>query len=124
METINDAINQISQLGSKLNGLSGFSLTVLFCLLLGFVIKLIPTIPNSRIPTVIMFAGMLLGMLLADPRADELPFRVWLMKNAVIGGLAGGVAWFIHANRHKIPILKQIVGYFTEDQKKKKKEKP
>lgn len=108
-------IDQISKFGAGLFGVSGFTLTVLFCFLLGFALKRLSFVPNSRIPTIIIFTGMLLGVLLADTLTPPMHFRLWLVKNGVIGGLAGGVSWFIHANRMKIPILKTIIAKFTTD---------
>ena len=97
MENINETIDKISKFGSSLYGLSGFALTVVFCLVAGFVLKRYKHFPNEAIPAAVVFIGMLACVLLADPLTDSLPFRIWLTKNAVIGGIGGFVAWVLHA---------------------------
>ena len=50
-------------------------------------------------------------MLIADPRADDFPIRIWLVKNFLVGVIIAGSAWTFH-NRllkrieEKIPFLK------------------
>lgn len=124
MEKLNDSLNFISKLGDGLNGLSGFALTVLACLTVGFVVKKwFALVPNERIPTIVIFVGALLNVALAEARPETYPLRVWIVRNAIVGGLAGWLAWGIHTYRSIIPgfdlLMAQVGGKEKENLEKK-----
>lgn len=105
LEQINSIIDWVSKFGTHLMGLSGFTLTMCFCWMGGFFLKKTEWIPKNRIPTVLIFSGMFLGVMLADTMTPPMYFRLWLAKNAIVGGLAGGTAWFLHHYRKAIILL-------------------
>lgn len=89
-------IERVSEWLSKLYGLPGYACVLVFCVILGYILKSSKRFPNDGIPLVLFLAGMIFNSLIADPLADSLSLRVWLVKNAVIGGIIGGMAWVAH----------------------------
>lgn len=110
METLNSLLTQLVDLLARLGGLPGFAMVFLFCLVTGFVLKRISRFPNNGIPVAVVLAGMVLNSLIADPRTDALPFRVWIVKNILFGGIIGFLAWLAHNQRRRIPIVKNFIG--------------
>lgn len=93
--TFLDSINTTSEWLSKLYGLPGYVLVFLICLGIGYMLKQ-SRFPNDGIPVAVFLCGISLNMLIADPMADNFTIRVWLVKNGVIGGIIGTVAWLAH----------------------------
>ena len=112
IEAFNEFLTQLVEVLAKLNGLPGFALVFLLCLGFGFLLKTISRFPNEAIPLAVVLMGAIFNTLLADPKADTLPFRLWLFKNVVVGALVGLAAWGVHHNRTRIPLLKK---FFEEE---------
>ena len=93
---------------SKLYGLPGGVLVLVSCIAFGYLLKLVPAkwFPNAGIPVAVILWGCAFNMLMADPRADALPIRVWIGKNFLIGLIIGVIAWMIH---------NKIIKRFTKD---------
>ena len=83
---------------SKLYGLPGSVLVLVSCIFFGYVLKLLPKrwFPNAGIPVAVILWGCAFNMLMADPCADALPIRVWIVKNFLIGLIIGVAAWLVH----------------------------
>ena len=83
---------------SKLYGLPGGMLVLLSCIAFGYLLKFVPKkwFPNAGISVAVILWGCAFNMLIADPRADALPIRIWVVKNLLIGLIIGVVAWMVH----------------------------
>lgn len=113
MDTVNEILETIVKFLSGLNGLPGFVLIYLLCLGFGFLLKKISRFPNDAIPVVIVLIGAILNMLIAEANDEtKTPFRIWLVRNFVLGCLYGLLAWATHANRRRIPLVKR---FFAQD---------
>lgn len=115
IQAVNDALEGIVKVGSKLKGAPGYVLVFIICLGTGFLFKRAKWFAqNGAIPYLVVASGMIWNVLLADPfAADRLPFRLWLFSNAAFGAVIGLIAWGIHYNRRRIPILKM---FFKDDE--------
>lgn len=105
METLKTAIEWIAKLESLPAGL----LTIIACIALGYILKLVPEVPNKRIPLVNFIFGSLLYMFLAPYPAinplivsDHVPVTARL-RAFVVGLILSAVAWIIHAQ-----VLKRV----------------
>lgn len=113
MDTINDYLDQGTQLLGKLNGLPGYMLVLLSCFAVGFIIKRwAKRIPNESIPTVVALWGAVFNSVIADPCADTVPFRIWLVKNALVGFIIGVIAFSSHRYVWK-PLLRKLAKRFA-----------
>ena len=83
---------------SKLYGLPGGMLVLISCIAFGYLLKFVPKqwFPNQGIPLAVILWGCTFNMLIADPRADSLPIRIWVVKNLLIGLIIGVAAWMVH----------------------------
>lgn len=111
-DTLNETLKFITDTLGQLYGLPGYVLVYLLCLGLGFALKKSKWFPNEGIPLTIILVGAVFTCLIADPRGDTLPLRVWIVKNVVFGALIGIAAWATHANRRRIPFIKR---FFKDD---------
>ncbi len=114
MNELNDAITKMVDILGRLNGLPGYALVFLLCLGMGFLLKTVTRFPNDAIPLAVVLMGAIFNSLIADTKADNIPFRLWIFKNAIVGAIVGLCAWGIHKNRYRIPILKNF--FKPEDQ--------
>lgn len=75
----------------------GYVLVAATCIIFGYALRLVKKFPNEGIP----FACVLIGMILT-PLVDEAEgvtkatFRIWLLRNIMIGGIVGAIAWGAH----------------------------
>lgn len=111
MEWLDTYLTEASDLLGKLYGIPGGVLVLISCLVIGYVLRVIRRFPNSAIPLVVILWGPVFNMLIADPKADTFPLRLWLVKNFLVGVVLGGVAWTIHNKalkklEEKLPFLK------------------
>lgn len=76
----------------KLGGMPGYMLVFLLCI--GFTkgLRSLPKFPNGGVWLSILLFGSVLNSVIADPMADSLTLRVWLVKNATVGGIVGCAA--------------------------------
>jgi len=74
-------------------------LIFIFCIVASYMLVWIPAINNKWIPGIILAIGIG-GFMLAAPRG-ELPLRIWVVKNFIMGFIIAGAAWFIHNRRLK-----------------------
>jgi len=89
-------------------------LAVLAALFVGYVLKLIPSFPNQRIPllTISVSAGAYLFLCVppADAHADKASFFRYLIATLILGCVIGMFAWLFHAQllkriEQKIPFV-------------------
>lgn len=111
-------IEDISQFLGKLWGLPGYVLVLLFAAVSCRVLRNIKSFPNDGIPVVAVLIGMVLNGLIADPASDSLSYRQWIVKNAVVGGIIGYIAFFAHDRW-----LRSVSFLDSNGQKKHKKPK-
>lgn len=109
IEMLDSTLKQVTDLLGKLYGLPGYVSVFLFCLAFGYALKRSKWCPNDAIPALVIGWGSIWTTLIADPRADTLPLRVWVVKNVVFGALVGCAAWIAHANRRRIPLIKRFI---------------
>ena len=95
METVETTLEQASQILNQLYGLPAGLLIVALCIAVGYVLKLIPRFPNGAIPLVVILVAPVLLPVIADYQND-VPWRVWFVRNIVVGLIIGVVAWTIH----------------------------
>jgi hypothetical protein len=98
METLKTALDWIQ----KLETLPAGALTIVVCIALGYVLKLVPEFPNARIPLVNLIAGGLFYMLVT-PYASASPLVVLehvplgdRVRAFGIGLVLGAAAWLLH----------------------------
>jgi hypothetical protein len=111
MESLDNLLSKSVDLLGKLYGLPGALLVLLTCLVVGYVLRVWKAFPNAAIPVVVVLWGPVFNMLIADPKADTFPLRIWLVKNFLVGIVLGGAAWLVHNKGLKrietmIPFLK------------------
>lgn len=111
MDTLNQILTSVTDALGKLYGLPGAVLCLIASIAFGWVLKGIKRFPNDAIPIVVVLVATVLNMVLADPRADTLPLRLWAAKNFTIGLLIGVAAWKLHQKwlakiEDRIPFLK------------------
>lgn len=92
MEQILDsAVDWLHQIDGAPAGL----LCIFVCIALGYVLRLIQSFPNNAIPVVAILAGGAFYPLIADANND-IPLRVWIVRNLGIGLVYGLIAWLLH----------------------------
>lgn len=95
MDTLETLLTQVTGMLQKLDGLPATGLTILSCIVIGYVLRFIKKFPNDGIPVVvILWAGVFYPMIADDN--NDITLRVWLVRNALIGLVIGFVAWIIH----------------------------
>lgn len=92
METINSLLKALD----KVQGLSAVALVFLSCIVVGYVFRFIKSFPNEGIPVVVILWGALAMLVIADPRANDMPARIWTARNLFVGLIIGAGAWFSH----------------------------
>ncbi len=96
----------ISQLG-KLGGAPAYTLVFLLCIITCVTLTKFKRFPNDGIWLASVLLGGFVNVLIADPMSDTLTFRVWMVKNAVLGLIFGGAGAFTHA-----VLLKKLLAKF------------
>jgi len=104
---MNETLDGISAMLGKLYGLPGYMLVCVACFIAGYLLKKSAWFQNQGIPWVVVLLGGVLNPMIADPTSDTTPFRIWLIKNAVIGLACGLLTWLGH---------NQIVKRFESDE--------
>ena len=94
-DLLENSLDQITHSLQSLAGAPASTLIIIGCIILGFVLKRIKIFPNDAIPVVVVLTGAVLYPLIADDRND-LPLRVWIIRNALLGLAHGFAAWLIH----------------------------
>lgn len=111
METIVDQlekwIGSINELLSKLWGLPYLTVVFVLCFAVGLALRYSRRFPNDAIPLVVVCVGAIFAPLLADPRADSLPLRVWVAKNIAVGIIIGLATWVLHRYALK-PLARKV----------------
>ena len=79
---------------NQLYGLPAIALVFLSCIVLGYVLKLVKGFPNDGIPLAVILWGAILLPLLTEYKPGGL--RIWLLKNILVGVIAGFIAWLFH----------------------------
>lgn len=105
-----DALDQFVKLLNTINGLPGYALVALTCIVAGYFLRLNKRFPNDAIPMSCVLLGMVLNPLISDPIAAGASLRVWIVRNVAIGAIVGAAAWIIHRTiikrfEHRIPVL-------------------
>lgn len=121
IELLDSLLTQTADLLGRLYSVPGYVMVFLSCLGFGYGLKKFRRFPNEAIPLAVIMWGTIWTMAIADPRADNFPLRVWMVKNLVFGSLIGAAAWALHANRRRIPLLKKL---FPESDDTKFKRNP
>ena len=104
METAETILDQATQFLSKLYGAPAGLLVIILCIIAGYILKKIKSIPNDAIPMFVVLLGATIYPLIADDRND-ITLRVWIVRNLVIGLTLGFAAWIIH---------NKVIKYFTD----------
>lgn len=100
-------LGTLNGLLSKLWGLPYLSTVFVLCFVVGVFLRNNRHFPNDAIPFIVIVCGGVFAPLLADPRADALPLRIWVAKNIVLGVIIGIVTWVSHKYALK-PIARKI----------------
>ena len=91
---MNDA-DQIQDATNWLMNLGAVPFTVAACILVGYVCRFIPVIPNKWIPIICIIVGPVV-FCIANPHASSVPKSAFFL-HSIIGGLfLGLVAWLLH----------------------------
>jgi hypothetical protein len=107
MDFVSDLFSQLTALGPEM-------LVALIVIVLGYVLRFIPAVPNRFIPLACIVLGGILYPLLAPlPKAD-LAVRHPMTRLALIGILIGFLAWighnkFLKPIEDKVPFLKGLL---------------
>jgi hypothetical protein len=104
----------------QLYGAPGWALTVLACIVIGYVLKGVKCFPNGVIPVFVIFAGCILGVFFAGVEPAKYNHLEWLVRNGVIGIILGFIAWVLHAQlikrvEEKIPLLRGLSAQLEEE---------
>lgn len=92
METLNDMLQWLD----RIQGLSAAVLVFFSCIVVGYCLRFIKRFPNNGIPLAVVLWGALMMLIIADPRANTMPARVWTMRNLGAGLIIGFLAWLMH----------------------------
>jgi hypothetical protein len=106
---MNETLDTVAGALGKLNGMPGYMLIFILCIGVTKGLRSLARFPNGGVWLSILLFGAVLNSLIADPTADNLGFRVWLVKNAVFGGIVG----FVSLMAYNL-ILKRF-GWFSGD---------
>lgn len=108
METIETELQHVIDMLQKLNGAPALLLVGLVCIITGYALKWVKKFPNEGIPLAVIFMGGVVYPFVADANND-IPLRVWIIRNAMIGLVVGFVAWLVH-NKFISKIEDRITG--------------
>jgi hypothetical protein len=112
-------MTELLKLNDQLMGAPSGVLLAAFAIALGYVLKF-SQFPNNRIPLVIV-ALCTIGFMLIAPDPGEIKYRIWLVRNFLIGFIIGFAAWTFHAQ-----LLRRFVDpkLFPDDDKPPTEPKP
>ena len=92
MNTIDQIIGYLNQL----YGLPAAALVFLSCIAVGYALRFIKAFPNGGIPVAVILWGAIIMTLVADARASNMPLRVWVVRNVLVGLFIGFCSWLFH----------------------------
>lgn len=79
----------------KLDGAPATLLVMIACWVIGYMLRYFKGFPNDGIPVAVVLFGGVVYPLIADANND-LPFRIWIIRNMLIGLIIGLAAWMLH----------------------------
>lgn len=91
-------LNSVTEWLGQLWGLPGVVLVFLLCVFVCKGLRSMKTFPNQWTWLVMLVAGALLNVLIADPDSNDPlnkvidSYRLWIGKSAVVGAIAGQIA--------------------------------
>jgi hypothetical protein len=105
----------------RLYGLPGWAMTVMGCIVVGYVLKGVKSFPNGVIPVFVVTFGCILGVFFAGENPAKYDHFEWLIRNGVIGIVLGFIAWALHAQlikrvEEKIPFLRGLSEQLAEQE--------
>lgn len=109
MQEAGQKLDQLSELLNQLYGLPAIALVGILCLMAGWLLKTQSWFPNDGIPLVVILLGGAFLPLMSDWLSSKLPFRIWLVRNLVVGCIVGAGAWLMHKT-----VIKRIRDYFSK----------
>ena len=101
-------MNEILSNLYKILTLSTAAMVLGACIVIGYILRFIRSFPNDGIPVVVVLVGALAMILLAEPRAANMPVRAWVARHIIAGLILGLIAWLSHRL-----IIKRIEDYVT-----------
>lgn len=90
-------IEKVFEWLGKLNGLPGYALVTVLCVVVCAALAKWHKFPNDGIWLCSLLLGGATNAMIADPVSDALPFRLWLFKNVIVGIICGGAAYVVYA---------------------------
>lgn len=84
------------RVNNYLTGAPAGILTIVICIVAGWVLKSWRRFPNEAIPLSVVMVGVVWFMLMAPAKSNETALRIWLGRNAAIGSGLGLFAWGVH----------------------------
>lgn len=102
-------LDDLSTFLGKLYGVPGYVVVFLFCIAMIKALRSIERFPNSAIWLVMLLLGAVLNGWIADPDTSPIAvkYRIWIVINAMIGGVIGFLA-VIGYNK----VLKRYIKFF------------
>ncbi len=119
METSNVSLvfEKLVTFNNALNGLPAMPFIVVACILLGYVLKLIPVIKNEWIPSWVLFASITsyVFMMPLPEQSTSTRWLIagWLARNILMGMISGALAILIH--RKGLKKLEDKYGWFADE---------
>ncbi len=116
-------MNEISKLIELLNQFYGMPvIAVVFfsAIVFGYLWKCVAWLPNRLIPAAVVLGSGICLVLLSTRTSGE-SFRIWLVKNFLLGIIVGLLAWLVHNKALKR--LEERFGLFEDNEKKPQEEK-
>lgn len=95
MNQVEDTLSKTVDWLQKLDGAPAIALVLFTCIMLGTILRFVRKFPNDGIPVAVVLWGGLFYPLIASDNND-ITLRVWLVRNVLIGLIAGFVAWLVH----------------------------
>lgn len=92
---MNDAMTFLKDAEQFILGASPFVLTMLGCIVLGYLLKPVKSIPNGLIPALVTIAGAVIFPLLTSSE-DYTRVAFPLARRIMIGVPTGFAAWMLH----------------------------
>lgn len=89
---MNDAFDNLTHSLDSIYGLPGAALTLLFCLGIGYFLKMVSLFPNKYIPVVVVAWGIIWNILLRPPPANDMAMWQHYLRLGAVGFLIGLVA--------------------------------
>lgn len=110
MNAIEDTLDQVVTALQKLHGAPAVTMTIVVCIVFGYLLRFIKAFPNNGIPVAVTLFGAIFYSVIAD--ADNgITLRIWLARNVGFGACVGFAAWLFHYF-----VLKPVEDKFFPDQ--------